>query len=54
MVSTTVTEAVSYQPEEIARALQFLERRKAKVYVAMLTSGAARRSARRSTTAARR
>ena len=36
MVSTTVTEAVSYQPEEIARALQFLERRKAKVYVAML------------------
>ena len=37
MVSTTVPEAVSYQPEEITRALQFLERRKAKVYVAMLT-----------------
>jgi hypothetical protein len=36
MVSTTVTEAVSYQPEEITRALAFLERRKAKVHVAML------------------
>ena len=36
MVSTTVPEAVSYQPEEITRALQFLERRKAKVHVAML------------------
>ena len=36
MVSTTVTEAVSYQPEEITRALQFLERRKARVHVAML------------------
>jgi hypothetical protein len=37
MVSTSAPEAVSYQPEEISRALQFLERRKAKVYVAMLT-----------------
>lgn len=37
MVSTTAPEAVSYQPEEITRALQFLERRKAKVYVAMLS-----------------
>jgi len=36
MVSTTVTEAVSYSPEEITRALQFLERRKARVHVAML------------------
>jgi len=36
MVSTTVTEAVSYSPEEITRALQFLERRKAQVHVAML------------------
>ena len=36
MVSTTVTEAVSYAPEEITRALGFLERRKAKVHVAML------------------
>jgi hypothetical protein len=36
MVSTTVTEAVSYQPEEVTRALQFLERRKAKVDVVML------------------
>jgi hypothetical protein len=36
MVSTTVTEAVSYQPEEITRALRFLEQRKAKVHVAML------------------
>ena len=36
MVSTTVTEAVSYSPEEITRALQFLERRKAKVHVVML------------------
>ena len=42
MVSTTVTEAVSYSPEEITRALQFLERRKAKVHVVMLN---ARRSA---------
>ena len=38
MVSTTVNEAVSYMPEEITRALQFLERRKAKVYVVMLNS----------------
>ena len=37
MVSTTVTEAVSYPPERITHALQFLERRKAKVYVAMLS-----------------
>jgi hypothetical protein len=37
MVSTTVNEAVSYQPEEISRALQFLERRKARVHVAMLS-----------------
>jgi hypothetical protein len=36
MVSTTVTEAVSYSPEQITRALQFLERRKAKVHVVML------------------
>jgi hypothetical protein len=36
MVSTTVTEAVSYMPEEITRALQFLERRKAQVHVVML------------------
>jgi len=36
MVSTTVTEAVSYSPEEITRALQFLERRKALVHVVML------------------
>ena len=36
MVSTTVTEAMSYQPEEITRALLFLERRKAKVHVVML------------------
>lgn len=36
MVSTTVTEAVSYMPEEITRALGFLERRKAKVHVVML------------------
>jgi hypothetical protein len=36
MVSTTVTEAVSYMPEEITRALLFLERRKAQVHVAML------------------
>jgi hypothetical protein len=36
MVSTTVTEAVSYSPEEITRALGFLERRKAQVHVAML------------------
>lgn len=47
MVSTTVTEAVSYQPEEISRALQFLERRKAKVHVAMLNvrRGASARAA---------
>ena len=38
MVSTSVTEAVSYMPEEITRALQFLERRKAKVHVVMLNS----------------
>ena len=38
MVSTTVVEAVSYQPAEIAHALQFLERRKAKVHVAMLNT----------------
>ena len=37
MVSTSAPEAVSYQVEEISHALQFLERRKAKVYVAMLT-----------------
>jgi hypothetical protein len=36
LVSTTVTEAVSYMPEEITRALLFLERRKAQVHVAML------------------
>ena len=36
MLSTTVTEAVSYMPEEITRALGFLERRKAKVHVVML------------------
>jgi hypothetical protein len=36
MVSTTVTEAVSYSPEQITRALQFLERRKAQVHVVML------------------
>jgi hypothetical protein len=36
MVSTTVNEAVSYSTEEITRALSFLERRKAKVHVAML------------------
>jgi hypothetical protein len=36
MVSTPVTEAVSYAPEEITRALGFLERRKAKVHVIML------------------
>ena len=36
MVSTTVAEAVSYMPEEITRALQFLERRKAQVHVVML------------------
>ena len=36
MVSTTVTEAVSYAPEEITKALGFLERRRAKVHVAML------------------
>jgi len=36
MVSTTVTEAVSYSPEEITRALQFLEQRRAKVHVMML------------------
>jgi len=36
MVSTTVTEAVSYSPEQITRALQFLERRKARVHVVML------------------
>jgi hypothetical protein len=36
MVSTPVTEAVSYAPEEITRALGFLERRKAKVHVVML------------------
>jgi len=36
MVSTTVAEAVSYMPEEITRALQFLERRKAHVHVVML------------------
>lgn len=47
MVSTTVTEAVSYQPEEITRALSFLERRKAKVHVAMLNirRGASARAA---------
>jgi len=37
MVSTTVNEAVSYQPAEISRALLFLERRKARVHVAMLS-----------------
>jgi hypothetical protein len=36
MVSTSVTEAVSYQPPEITKALSFLERRKAFVHVAML------------------
>jgi hypothetical protein len=36
MVSTTVAEAVSYMPEEITRALQFLEQRKANVHVVML------------------
>ena len=36
MISTSVTEAVSYQPPEITRALGFLERRKAIVHVAML------------------
>lgn len=36
MVSTTVTEAVSYATEEITRALSFLEQRRAKVFVAML------------------
>jgi hypothetical protein len=36
MVSTTVPEAVSYAPEEITRALAFLERRRAQVHVAML------------------
>ena len=47
MVSTTVPEAVSYQPAEIARALQFLEQRKAKVHVAMLNvrRGASARAA---------
>jgi hypothetical protein len=47
MVSTTVVEAVSYQPAEIAHALQFLERRKAKVHVAMLNTrrGASARAA---------
>jgi len=36
MVSTSVTEAVSYQPPEITKALAFLEQRKAFVHVAML------------------
>lgn len=36
MVSTSVTEAVSYQPPEITKALSFLEQRKAIVHVAML------------------
>src|SRR5687767_1903113 len=36
MVSTSVNEAVSYQVEEITRALSFLERRRAKVHVVML------------------
>ena len=36
MVSTTVSEAVSYAAEEITQALRFLERRKAKVHVVML------------------
>jgi hypothetical protein len=36
MVSTTVTEAVSYAAPEITRAISFLEQRRAKVYVAML------------------
>jgi hypothetical protein len=36
MVSTSVTEAVSYQPPEITKALSFLEQRKAFVHVAML------------------
>jgi hypothetical protein len=47
MVSTTVTEAVSYQPVEITRALRFLEQRKAKVHVAMLNvrRGASARAA---------
>jgi hypothetical protein len=36
MVSTSAPEAVSYMPEETARALAFLERRKAVVHVAML------------------
>jgi hypothetical protein len=38
MLSTTLVEAVSYQPAEIAHALQFLEWRKAKVHVAMLNT----------------
>lgn len=38
MVSTSITEAVSYQPGEITRALGFLERRKAKVHVVMLNA----------------
>lgn len=36
MVSTSVTEAVSYATEEITHALRFLEQRRARVYVAML------------------
>jgi hypothetical protein len=36
MVSTSITEAVSYQPAEITRALSFLEQRRARVHVAML------------------
>ena len=36
MISTSVTEAVSYAAPEITRALSFLEQRKARVHVAML------------------
>ena len=37
IVSTTATEAVSYATPEIQRAIAFLERRRARVFVAMLS-----------------
>ena len=37
IVSTTANDAISYQAAEISRALEFLQRRRARVYITVLT-----------------